>query len=894
MLPVWLRSMVNPSRYPLPRSRRGLKRPTAGRSRPQLESLESRVVLNGGLLDPTFGTKGLVKSSLLYHASDATTTGVHTAALEPINSAVSLSGDIVIAGVSAAGTTQFTVGIFSPQGALINVFTAPHFSAGSTDIPYAVAVQPTDGKIVVVGSTLANGATRTHFAIARFNTNGTMDGSFGNFQNSGVGQAGEVTIDFSSPNVPSNDLASCVAIDAAGRIVVGGTNTGTFTFNGASTPFGNLCVARLNPDGTVDSDFDADGKVQVNMGLTFSSGAYVTVDGLTDVAVQSDGKVVAVGWTNTRNDFKGIDLANNFAIVRFNEDGTLDKTFKGGGIAAALALSPYGATGFDQFEDRAYSVAIQGDNKIVVSGLTQYQTVGDLTPAQYNFATIRLNTDGSFDFGFTPDGTVVTDFAADFTNGSEDVASDVSIQSDGKILVTGFTATKINGTIGTDMNIAMVRYNTDGTLDQNFGASVASQPAPALEGEGHGKVVIDVGTVLGTPSVDDWGDQALPLPNGQVLLVGATGDNPNATLVLSRLTGFQAGTVQFGSATYAVNENGGQITINVTRVGGTSGTATVNYATTTGTAVAGTDYVPTSGTLIFAPGATQATFTVTVKDDNIYQTFNKKLNLALSNLAGGPTFGTPTVATLTIVETDQPGSGGSGGGGGGGGGGGPPSTANFIASVYQDLVKRAVDPAGLTAWTNFINGGGSRSQMVFDVEQSQEYRTIVIENAYSQYLHRAADPSGLSSFLNYMASGGTDEQVAELLISSSEFFQTQGGGSNDGFLTALYADALNRGVDAPSRSAWDQYLAGGGTTLQVAASILNSTEYRTDLINGWYTNYLKRPVDSGGLNYFLGLFQNGLQGPTNIFNPGGGSVTKVTDELVIAMIMGSNEFYLLT
>jgi Domain of unknown function (DUF5122) beta-propeller len=214
MLAVWLRSLVNrPSRYPLPRLRRGLRRPGAGRFRPQLEALESRTVLNGGILDPTFGTKGVIQYPLLYHAADGTGDGFNSAALEP-------NGDVVVAGVSSSATTAFTVGIFSPQGTLLNVFTAPHFSAGSVDVPYAVAIEPLDGqiKIVVVGTTEASGASNTQFAIARFNANGTLDSTFGNTQNSGIGTAGEVAISFSTPSVTTNDVATCVAIDPVGHL----------------------------------------------------------------------------------------------------------------------------------------------------------------------------------------------------------------------------------------------------------------------------------------------------------------------------------------------------------------------------------------------------------------------------------------------------------------------------------------------------------------------------------------------------------------------------------------------------------------------------------------------------------------------------------------------------
>src|SRR6202030_2779374 len=98
---------------------------------------------------------------------------------------------------------------------------------------------------------------------------------------------------------------------------------------------------------------------------------------------------------------------------------------------------------------------------------------------------------------------------------------------------------------------------------------------------------------------------------------------------------------QFSSANYSVSENGGTATITVTRVGGTDGTATVQFATTSGTAVPGTDFTPVTGALVFGPGVTTQPFTVKVRDDVVFQFSNKVLNLTLTNLLGGPGFGTP-------------------------------------------------------------------------------------------------------------------------------------------------------------------------------------------------------------------------------------------------------------
>jgi hypothetical protein len=113
------------------------------------------------------------------------------------------------------------------------------------------------------------------------------------------------------------------------------------------------------------------------------------------------------------------------------------------------------------------------------------------------------------------------------------------------------------------------------------------------------------------------------------------------------------GSLQFSSAAYSVNENGGQATITVKRTGGSFGTDTIQYTTVAGgTATAGTDYTPVSGTLIWGDGdSSDKTFTVPVIDDSITEQ-DETLNLALSNPTNGAALGSPGTAVLTIKDND--------------------------------------------------------------------------------------------------------------------------------------------------------------------------------------------------------------------------------------------------
>ena len=112
------------------------------------------------------------------------------------------------------------------------------------------------------------------------------------------------------------------------------------------------------------------------------------------------------------------------------------------------------------------------------------------------------------------------------------------------------------------------------------------------------------------------------------------------------------GTLQFSSAAYSVNENGGSVTITVTRAGGSSGAVGVSYATANGTAAAGSDYTATSGTLSWAnEDSSDKTFSVPIRDDSVYEG-NATVNLTLSNPTSGAALGSPSTAVLTIFEND--------------------------------------------------------------------------------------------------------------------------------------------------------------------------------------------------------------------------------------------------
>ena len=309
-------------------------------------------------------------------------------------------------------------------------------------------IQP-DGKIVLAGGA-GDGAD---FAVARFNTDGSFDTTFGT--------GGKVTTDFSG----STYVAGYgVARTPDGKIVVAGIKE----FVGTGFDY-DFAVARYNDDGSLDTSFGAGGKVTTDFAATD--------DIPYTVAVQSDGKIVVAGITDPGN-------AANFGLVRYNVDGSLDATFGTGGKVS---------TDFGANLEPGNGVTIQADGKIIVAGFT---VVGS---SNADFALARYNSDGSLDISFGTGGKVTTGFGS-----NSEVAISVVTQPDGKIVVTGSTA---SGVAGTGADFATVRYNSDGSLDTSFGI-VSPLGGAAFFTEGGAPAVLNARAAVHDIDLDAAGSYA--------------------------------------------------------------------------------------------------------------------------------------------------------------------------------------------------------------------------------------------------------------------------------------------------------------------------------------------------------------------------------------------------
>jgi uncharacterized delta-60 repeat protein len=387
--------------------------PNSRRARPALEQLESRLAFAAGALDPTFaGGSASVGFDLGGGKSDLARAV-----------AVQSDGKIVVVGTAQVDATNhdFAIARYHRNGTLDTSFDTDgkktiSFNLGGSNEDSAMAVAiDSQGRLVIAGyaSTTSNGFD---FAVCRLLANGTLDNTFDT--------DGKTTVSF---DLGGSKDDQCFALALGGdKIILAGK---------ATQPTGSdLAFVRLTSTGAPDSTFDGDGKKLVGIG------AASTIDEVRAIAVQPDGKIVAGGKTNAAND-------DDFAICRLNVNGSIDLDFDVDGLQIIV---------FDLGGNKAdvcNSLAIQPDGKIVLAG-SGATGVGD------DFVVCRLLTNGSPDPAFDLDGRTTIAFNRGGTH--NDQAHAVTVQQDGKIVVTGLSDNGFN------LDIAVCRLTAAGTLDPFF------------------------------------------------------------------------------------------------------------------------------------------------------------------------------------------------------------------------------------------------------------------------------------------------------------------------------------------------------------------------------------------------------------------------------------------
>ena len=279
----------------------------------------------------------------------------------------------------------------------------------------------------------------------------------------------------------------------------------------------------------------------------------------------------------------------------------------------------------------------------------------------------------------------------------------------------------------------------------------------------------------------------------------------------------------FGAATFNANETDPSATITLKRTGGSAGAVSVTFATSNGTALAGTDYTTTTQTVSWAAGdTTNKTVTIPLIDDNATGESAQTVSLALSAPTGGATLGSQNTATLDIAEDDdvpsgvtatylngQPGDN---------------TAATFVHNLYRELLGREPDSAGQSFWVGLdtqLAGAGTAASaqhsLVAGFLGSPEYREHLVTGMFRDLLDRAPDAGGLQFWTTILAAGTDEKSVLVGILGSDEYY-ADAGKTASGFVNALYRNVLGRAVDQGS-SFWADFFTSPPSFLPPITSL---------------------------------------------------------------------------
>jgi len=546
-------------------------------------------------------------------------------------------GRIVIAGYFNRfdGITRSGIARLNADGSLDNSFD-PGTGVEIVSVhpqAHTVALQA-DGKIVIGGFFRnVNGVARD--GIAQLNTNGSVDLSF----DPGAGLHGYVAL--------------ALAVMTNGQVLVGGIFD---KVNGVP----RKSIARLNANGSVDESFSVpDGGV----------GGSNALERVFALAVQPDGQVLIGG------DFTIVAGARRQHVARLNARGSLDRSFDPGFI----------------YLQRVVAVALQPDGRLIIGG--EFTAIDGVS----RNCIARLQSDGSLDLGFDPG----TGAQVPLYSHSAAFVSSLALEPDGRIILAGlfdtldsvsrrniarlhpgsdtnlvilnFAPFPINHAVAEDAGTAIVTINRIGVSDRVVTVDYATRDDTAKAGADYsarsGTVTFDVGERTKTISIPILEDTLVE--NDETFRVVLA--NPSADAVIGSegtlnvtIEEDDSG-VEFSAATYTVNELERTVQIKVTRVGRlgdagvgpgrSSGEFTVDFATRNGTATAGQDYLPLSGTLRFGPlvgpWARSLTVNVPILDDVLVEG-SETFFVSLSNPSDGIVLGEKSTATVMILDNDTP------------------------------------------------------------------------------------------------------------------------------------------------------------------------------------------------------------------------------------------------
>ena len=425
-----------------------------------LESLEERRTPTAGALDPTFGNGAGYVTTALSSSKDQADAAI-----------VQSDGKILVSGYSGP-TDQVGLARYNPDGSLDASFGnnglafAPAGDSPSAAI-YPMIGTANDGKIVMPGAGSGFHAPPASepntFSVVRLNANGTPDTSFG---------TGGIATAVFPTKVGTLKLgsagASHVIIQPDGKIVA----------VGLGADWQSVDLARFNADGTLDTTFGQGGMVYTSLGTQQASPP--------QLLLRPNGDMVAVMTASTGNTL-------HLELIGYHANGSLNTAFGSGGI---VSTPPFG-DGFDAVGGATLypTAGTANDGKIVVVGYSMVSTTIDS-----EWLVARYNVNGTLDASFGSGGTAMENFSA-----RSDAARGVAIQTDGKLVVTGYSSPANSAQVE-----VLARLNTNGALDSTFGtggtvnATIGtSNYVEALALQSDGNIVLAGSTIDGTKGTYD-------------------------------------------------------------------------------------------------------------------------------------------------------------------------------------------------------------------------------------------------------------------------------------------------------------------------------------------------------------------------------------------------------
>ena len=715
-----------------------------------------------------FGTSSDTAHTLTVNSAQTTTTELAATATFASNiQNVQLQATFASsAGVVNGGTATFTV----LQGAtVIGAATGASISNGIATASYAISAG------TVVG---------TYTIQVAYTGTSDFAGSSDNSQTLTVGTATTSTAasNASSPFSSSNQNVTLTATitSPAGTVNEG---TETFTVFQGATPIGSAVTVNVAsgaasatyviPAGTAPSDYTIQAVYNGTTNLVGSTDTSHTLSVGLAATTTSAAAATVLFSTTTQNAALSATVTSAAGVVN---EGTETFTILQGtntiGTPVTVNVAAGAATA-----DYPLPASLAAGNYVIKA---VYTGAGNFATSTDSGHSLTVGSPGQIQFSAASFSASESDSTATITitrTGGSAGAASVTFATGGGTAPSGVdytpSITTMNWAAGDSTSktviVSLIDHNATGASTETVGLTLSQAQGATL-----GTLVSSTLTIQETPS------NALP-------------SQLNFSVGVSR-----------------VARTAGNGVITVIRTGGLSGTITVQYATSDGTAIAGSDYTAESGTLTFGPNVTAQTISIPLLNNG--QTGNKTLSVTLTNPGGGAVLLTPSSLSLTITN---------------------PLSVQPI-------------PTNLVTIAN-------------DFTHAPEALSIFVTNAYRLYLKRLPDAQGSSFWVDQLQNDGlTDEKLETGFISSTEYIQNHGG-TGQAWVIGMYQDLLGRNPDPGGLAHWTGVLSGGGSAFSVALGFAASAEREGQRIAGDYQIFLGRNLDPAGQAFWVNQFLNGAR-----------------------------------